>query len=126
MLTESGFTYTAGVVQRALQHWDELVAFTESITANHCIPDHKTINPEDLHCLRMDIERSLATLSSRQYEAVQQHLMLGRPLLDVAAELGVCESAIRQRIHTGLAHLVAALNFGSKRPANLEVKFSCI
>lgn len=58
------------------------------------------------------IERALATLTSREGEAVRGCTIEGRSPQEVAARLGVTEGAVRVALHRGLASL--ARRFGKE------------
>jgi RNA polymerase sigma-70 factor, ECF subfamily len=71
------------------------------LAADQSSPSRQAIRQEEL----LKMAESLATLPEGQRRAIELHHLQGRPLVEIAAELGTTKSAVAGLLHRGLKAL---------------------
>lgn len=81
----------------------------ERLVAPADVPDAPEASGADAHAERDRLARALATLTPRQRRIVVLRHLVGLPVAEVAADLGVSEGTVKSVSSRGLAQLRAAL-----------------
>lgn len=71
--------------------------------------EDRAIEREQQHGLAARIRAALSSLPSNQREVVTMHKLQGRPMAEIAEELGIREGTLRVRAHRGYKALASAL-----------------
>lgn len=96
--------YTLELLQRALEHYEQLGAVSES-TGFLASRSNRDRMQEMLWCLLLDLREALPRVPLRQRKALFLHLVLQRTEEEVAEQLHIARSVLRKRIHGGLVNL---------------------
>lgn len=88
---------------------DAALDLLDSLRDSSPSSEDRAIEREQQYSLSTRIRAALSSLPSNQREVVTMHKLQGRPMAEIAEELGIREGTLRVRAHRGYKALASAL-----------------